>query len=115
MLLFAIWYYSLYGRFLGTFLGTILGQIFLKSTLISLIFLKIINKEKTRKPLILLKILDLRGFANSAGSGTWTHTGLRPTDFESASSAIPTCRRFTNRQYSITIIDFMQLKFVISI
>ena len=34
MLLFAILYYSLYGRFLGTFLG----QIFLKSTLISLIF-----------------------------------------------------------------------------
>ena len=111
MLLFAILYYSLYGRFLGTFLG----QIFLKSTLISLIFWKIVSKEKPRKPLILLKILDLRGFANSAGSGTWTHTGLRPTDFESASSAIPTCRRLTNRQYFITIIDFMQLKFVISI
>ena len=74
MILFAILYYSLYGRFLGTFLGTIFGQIFLKSTLISLIFWKIVSKEKPRKPLILLKILDLRGFTNSAGSGTWTHT-----------------------------------------
>ena len=61
MLLFAIWYYSLYGRFLGTFLGTILGQIFLKSTLISLIFLKIINKEKTRKPLESLDSTNGRG------------------------------------------------------
>ena len=62
MLLFAIWYYSLYGRFLGTFLGTILGQIFLKSTLISLIFLKIINKEKNPQTLDFTENLGFTGF-----------------------------------------------------
>ena len=44
------------------------------------------TKHRPRKPCG-------RHFLFGAGSGTWTHTVLLPADFESATSAIPSCRR----------------------
>ena len=41
----------------------------------------------------------------NAGNGTWTHTVLPPTDFESASSAIPTRRHSNTHNRIYLIID----------
>ena len=54
--------------------------LFYKESLVKLIF----SNKKT--------LDDYQEF--TAGDGTWTHTWLPTTDFESASSAIPTRRRF---------------------
>ena len=40
--------------------------------------------------------------APTAGNGTWTHTVLPPTDFESASSAIPTRRLIKHSQRNLS-------------
>ena len=48
----------------------------------------------------------------SAGNGTWTHTWSPTTDFESASSAIPTRQRNTENYIIIAAIDF-QVHFIV--
>ena len=70
-----------------------------------------IKKETRFLAFPLLKIEKV-----TAGGGTWTHTWLPTTDFESASSAIPTHRhKLSTVVYTIINLWFLQEKFVIFI